>query len=253
MHANDNLARRFLFEFVVVVAGVLVALAVNAWYQGRQDDRSEAGYLALLARDLERTVAELEVYVSFESRQLDDAALARRAIATLPVTADTGALSESMARLLTRHTLVLRNAAYQDLVSTGHLGLIDDPVLRDRIVDFYQVTQLQFDVINRNNAYFVDQAYNSNVIMSGLIQHRLISNQPSMAEISTEAMKRLGPGFSVSGDRLWSLPADAAEWDVVRSTLLARMLVSEAGFQRGTERLRAARELKAAVDSARDD
>ena len=119
--------------------------------------------------------------------------------------------------------------------------------------DFYQVTQQQFDVINRNNAYFVDQAYNSNVIMSGLIQYRLISNQPSMAAISTEAMKRLGPGFSVSGDRLWSLPADAAEWDMVRSTLLARMLVSEAGFQRGTERLRAARELEAAVDTALDD
>ncbi len=250
MRAKEKLARRFLFEFAVVVAGVLVALAVNAWYQGRQDDRSEARYLALLDRDLERTIAELEAYVAFESRQLDDAALARRAVATLPVTADTSVISAAMARLLTRKTLVLRNSAYEDLVSTGNLGLIDDAALRDRIVDFYQVTQQEFDIINRNNAYFVDQAYNSNVLMSGLIQYRLDSNHPSIKDIGAATAKRLGPDFTVDPDRLWSLPTDAPEWDMVRSTLLARMLVSETGFRKGTERLDAARELKATVDSA---
>ena len=253
MRAKENLARRFLFEFAVVVAGVLVALAVNAWYQDRQDDRKKADYIALLSRDLERTLTELEGYVAFESRQLEDAALARRAVATLPVTTDTDVISGAMARLLTRKTLVLRNSAYEDLVSTGNLGLIDDAALRDRIVDFYQVTQQEYDIINRNNAYFVDQAYNSNVLMSGLIQYRLDSNHPSIKEIGAATAKRLGPDFSVSRDRLWSLPADATEWDMVRSTLLARMLVSETGFRRGTERLAAARDLKAAVDAALPD
>lgn len=241
---------RFAFEFVVVVAGVLVALALNAWLQDRQDAKSEAGYLELLSRDLQRTITDLELFVAFESRQLEDAVLAQRAIAHLPVEGDTERLSEALAHLLTRQTMTLRNSAYLDLVSTGHLSLIRDPALRDGIVEFYQATSQRFEVINRNNSYFVDQTYNTNVILSGLIQFRLNSNHPDVAEDVAVMAEKLGADFVIPKDRLWLLPPEAPEWAMVRSSLMGRMLVSTLAISVSQERLQVARKLKATVDGA---
>jgi hypothetical protein len=227
-----------------------VALSLDAWLQGRQDAKSEASYLALLSRDVERSIADLEQFAAFEAHQLEDATSAQRAIAQVPVQGDTAKVSEAMAHLLTRQTMVLKNSTYLDLVSTGNLSLIRDAALRDEIVDFYQVTGQRFEVINRNNAYFVDHVYNTNVIMSGLIQFRLSSNHPIVAlDVATMAEK-LGPHFTIPKDRLWSLSPDAPEWAMVRSSLMGRMLVSTSAARVGDERLQAARKLKAAIDAA---
>ncbi len=247
---HDSLLGRFLFEFVVVVAGVLVALALNAWFQDRQDAKTEAGYLSLLSRDLERTIADLTTFTAFEARQIEDAALVQRSIAKLPPTGDTARLSEAMAHLLTRQTMVLKNSTYLDLVNTGHLSLIRDAALRDAIVDFYQMTSQRFEVINRNNTYFVDQVYNTNVIMSGLIQARPTSNHPQIGPDAASLAEKLGPDFTFPPDRLWSLPAGAPEWSMVRSSLMARMLVSTTALRSGGERLEAARKLEAAITLA---
>ena len=248
-----SLVRRFVFEFVVVVAGVLVALALSAWFEGRRDAASEQAYLALLSRDLDRTVEDLASFVEFESRQLEDAALAARGLSAGPPATGRAEVAAAMARLMTRQTLTLKNAAYEDLLNTGHLNLIRDAALRDRIVDFYQFTALRFDVINRNNTFFVDQIYNERVILSGLIQARLSSNHPDVEREAAAVALRLGTGMQPGIDRLWELPPDAPEWPMVRSALLARTLVSQQAQTVGAGRLAAARELKAAVDTARHD
>jgi hypothetical protein len=55
----------------------------------------------------------------------------------------------------------------------------------------------------------VDHVYNTNVIMSGLIQFRLSSNHPDVAlDVATMAQK-LGQDFTMPKDRLWSLSPDA--------------------------------------------
>jgi hypothetical protein len=225
-------------------------LSLDAWLQGRQEVKKESSYLALLSRDVERSIRDLEQFAAFEARQLEDATAAQRAIAQVPVEGDTAKLSEALAHLLTRQTMVLKNSAYLDLVSTGNLSLIRDAALRDEIVDFYQVTGQRFEVINRNNSYFVDNAYNTNVIMSGLIQLRLSSNHPETASIVATMAEKLGPNFTIPRDRLWSLSPDAPEWAMVRSSLMGRILVSTSAIRVSNERLQAARKLKEAIDAA---
>ncbi len=247
-----SLAGRFLFEFVVVVAGVLVALALDAWFEGRRDAASEQTYLALLSRDLDRTIADLESFVAFESHQLDDATLAMQALAA-PETADHDDVSAAMARLMSRQTLTLKSAAYEDLISTGHLALLRDASLRDGVVDFYQATARNFDVINRNNSFFVDQSYNAQVILSGLVRVRLASNHPAIAREAAAVSARVGTAGATGRDLLWDLPPGAPEWPMVQSVLLGRMLVSQTAHTVGSTSLASARELKAAVDAARRD
>ena len=86
--------------------------------------------------------------------------------------------------------------------------------------------------------------------MSGLIQLRLSSNHPELAPDVATMAEKLGPDFTILRDRLWSLSPDAPEWATVRSRLMGRMLVSTSAMRVSSERLQAARKLKAAIDAA---
>ena len=50
----------FLSEFIVVVTGVLVALALNAWWQTQQNRAFELQYLEQLYQDIENTIVSIE-------------------------------------------------------------------------------------------------------------------------------------------------------------------------------------------------
>lgn len=65
--------RRFASEFVVVVAGVLTALALQAWYAGRQEAARERGYLRQIVADLHAAETSLDRSIQ-NGRQLERAA-----------------------------------------------------------------------------------------------------------------------------------------------------------------------------------
>ena len=243
--------RWFLAQFVVVMASVLAALALNAWYQNRLDAASEANYLALLSRDVQGTLDDLQQLSAFETLQMEDALKVRRALSAPALPADTMPLSLAMARLGTRRTLALRNSTYTDLLSTGNLDLIRNSVLRDNIVKFYQETEVQLSRISKNNAFFVDDMYNANVIYSGLIQSRPGSNVATQRGVDAMLVERLGTDLSQSPDRLWSLPRDAPEWAMVTSNVTGRMRTAAVAVSYSDERIRAAQALKDEIETER--
>lgn len=244
-------ARWFLAQFAVVAVGVLAALALNAWYQGRLDAASEANYLALLSRDVQGTLDDLQQLSAFETLQMEDALMVRRALSAPALPADTESLSLAMARLGTRRTLALRNSTYADLISTGNLDLIRNSVLRDNIVKFYQETEVQLSRISKNNAFFVDDMYNANVIYSGLIQSRPGSNVASQRGVDAMLIEKLGTDLSRSPDRLWSLPRDAPEWAMVTSNVTGRMRTAAVAVAYSDERIKAAQALKDEIEAER--
>lgn len=244
-------ARWFLAQFVVVAAGVLTALALNAWYQSRLDAASEANYLALLSRDVQGTLDDLHELSAFETLQMEDALAVHRALSAPVMPADTAPLSLAMARLGTRRTLALRNSTYTDLLSTGNLDLIRSSVLRDNIVKFYQETEVQLSRISKNNAFFVDDMYNANVIYSGLIISKPGSHVVSQRGVDAMLIEKLGTDYSQPPDRLWSLPRDASEWAMVKSNVLGRMRVAAVAVAYSDERSQAAHALKDEIESER--
>ena len=243
--------RWFGAEFLVVVTGVLVALALNALYQRSENARSESIYLTLLRRDVSHTISDLQTHSAFEAANFKDGIAAYRTISATSGNPDYAAASAAMQRLVTRRTLVLQDATYQDLINTGNLKLIRDRALRDKIVELYETTRNRFEILNKNNSFFVDDLYNGTILANGLILPRAtFGNLASLAEVADTLRKAEQSGYVNEPDPLWSKPRTAPEWAQVKSVLLSRIQVSAIG-QRFTDRLLADwRQLEATLEKS---
>lgn len=216
-----------VIELLLLIAGILIALAIDGWMEDRQDARKERLYLERLVRDLDQNREILEEFVAFEERQAADAVLAYRPLCGGTEVADREAVVRALDHLTTRRTIRLARATYSDMLATGNLRLIRDAVLRDRIVELYEANDRWSTIIDRNNQVFVDQMYLMYVLDEGLFSPRPDSNlrQPT-ATAGEELARRLGLPVPVRADRLWSLAADAPERDQLCSKLWYRGLVS---------------------------
>jgi hypothetical protein len=123
--------------FVVIVAGVLVALAVDQWRAAREDRVIEARYLDRLRADLEWDTAN---FGSF-----DRAALQAKAEVLRDLLA-----ADALDRLMARSSLIddlnysgfvalppNRPATFEELQSTGNLSLLQDIELRGALAQYY--------------------------------------------------------------------------------------------------------------------
>ena len=169
--------RWFAAEIAVVVVGVLIALALNAWWQAQQAAAGEENYLVLISRDLGQMEANLDELLAFEKRQLQDGLTAYRFL-SLPdrSSEQKEAISRSLTVLASRRTMNLTNATYEDLISTGNLQLIRNLELRSQIVEFYEEAERDIEIHNKNNTFFVDDMFVTGVFGSGLFFQGLETN-----------------------------------------------------------------------------
>jgi len=221
-------------ELALLVLGILIALAVNDWMQDRHDAQTERQYLELLARDLDQDLEVLEEFAAFEERQTADGVMAYRALRSGAEVEDREAVARALSHLLSRRTLRLVRATYTDLLGTGNIRLIRNTVLRDRIVKLYESNERMSTIIDRNNQAFVDQLYVAFLLNGGLIAPRPGSNLPASNAEDIEFAGRMGVPVDASADRLWRLPADAPERQVLTGQVWQRTEVSFSAIRRAT-------------------
>lgn len=216
-----------VIELLLLIAGILIALAIDGWMEDRQDARKERLYLERLVRDFDQNLEILAEFVAFEERQAADAVLAYRPLCGGTEVADREAVVRALDHLTMRRTIRLARATYSDMLATGNLRLVRDAALRDRIVKLYEANERWSTIIDRNNQVFVDQMYLMYVLDEGLFSPRPDSNlrQPT-ASAGEELARRLGLPVPARADRLWSLAPDAPGRDVLCSKLWYRGLVS---------------------------
>lgn len=63
--------KRFLGELVLIVGGVLIALAIDSWWEGHQEREQERAYLDQLLVDLRETEDRLHTSIAGDSAMLD--------------------------------------------------------------------------------------------------------------------------------------------------------------------------------------
>jgi hypothetical protein len=129
----------FASEFLVVVAGILVALGLQAWWQNRQDSSRGAEYQQQILSDVratERTLRDSIVIdqAHYSATKLLSAALYAPAV---PTRGQTLQWLQSYSGWLNDPRPVLGNV--NALMQTGEIRLISNPVVRRAIISYASI------------------------------------------------------------------------------------------------------------------
>jgi hypothetical protein len=130
----------FVGELLVVTLGILIALALDSWNDARLERRVENEILGWLISDVQSDTA----FFTWWSDAVADKLVALEK-ASEPLTDPSFVVTDSLA-FLNAVTVgsyygwnqpSLSRTSFDELVSSGNLGLIDDPSVRRRIVEYY--------------------------------------------------------------------------------------------------------------------
>ena len=140
--------RRLGLEFLVVVVGILAALAVGDWTEARRDRALEQHLLASLIADLEadRRDAELQAKLMEGHRNAVEHVLFLTghpaASASQTFSAAPSEIDAALTVLLDYAELQVFDPTYAEMISTGSIRVIRDPALRREISTYYQAAEV---------------------------------------------------------------------------------------------------------------
>jgi hypothetical protein len=238
---DSLLNRRLLFfaaELILIVAGVLIALAIDEWVNDARERRTEILYLQLLARDLDEISQRLDDQLVFEQGMVDTSARAYAALSA----ADPRVNKEEIGRLLgslgTRKTLSLTSATYNQMVDSGQLQLIENSDLRDSLIRYFTRMELVERIADKNNAMFVDDIYNAFLVRAGITVR--ISRAEYITALSRAGeilAQQFGADVVYPEDRVLLQAMDSDSWNDIRRNLILRARIAAVGQANSEETL----------------
>ena len=135
---NSPTVRRGAAELVVIVAGVLLALAADRWIESLDARGLESEYLAQLIEDVAADSAAFAMEIAGRQRRIEWNARLQVALAgESPVPTDAAAFLVSMNYYSAWVPYQNRRETWNELVATGRLILIRDRSLRQRLGQYY--------------------------------------------------------------------------------------------------------------------
>ena len=173
-------------EIVLVVIGILIALSINSWNQTRKDAQKEDSYLQNLTRDLESQIESIDIQLSYEQKYEKNAKLLLNAYHGSGGFVIDSVTAAQLNILVERKTFVRTDPTFEDLISTGNIGLLKNITLRNELIEFYQELERYERILHNNNTLMVDEMYGQNII-----QFIYIGGRPSQRlwDVSNETLK----------------------------------------------------------------
>jgi len=157
-----RLYRKWAGEFVVIVLGILAALAVDSWSEEHDNRILEQEYLARMKEELKWDLAEIEEAIRVSILQARAATtllyelndpLADHVVRfgsdrlraidfTVPVNEEYGVQVKRLVWWVARtRSFDPRQGTYDELLATGRIVVIDDSELRGTILDHYALIE----------------------------------------------------------------------------------------------------------------
>ena len=146
---------RSLAEFVTIVSGVLLALAVDSCVERRNKRELEESYLSRLEAELRQDSSRIRTALEFLDRA--DSALVQ--LTRLRQAGGTPADPQRLVIDLTRARVrglpgALSESTFDDLLSTGSIGLIRDPEVRAGIIDHYSFVARRRQILDTDYTHY---------------------------------------------------------------------------------------------------
>ena len=147
-------------EIVLVVVGILIALQINNWNQERSEIKKETIALNNLILDLEEQADLLEVYIEEEKEFYKSGIYISEHYGRNKAFIINDTLLSKLNLLGFRRTFNPINTTFNELVSTGSIGLIRDEILKRSIMQYFKELERISLVTSNNNTNIVDGIYN---------------------------------------------------------------------------------------------
>ena len=125
-------------DFVIVVVGVFVGIQVSNWNIERETKQRAAIFTTHLKEDLREEDWSYQLLISYNREVLANAERAANALSGKSAMSDE-ALLVSAYRATQYKQRLRRRPTYDELISTGTIGLISDRVLRDLAMRVYNM------------------------------------------------------------------------------------------------------------------
>lgn len=167
MIQNQKIAwPRFLAEGAAILASILLAFWIDAWWEGREEDELGQRYLVGLREDFTQVESELGEHINFIARVMR----AAEKVLSMASGPDSDLLSDSFSRGLGETYSIsspnLATPTYHDMINSGNLRLVRDSALRmkiSKLISLLQEINEQEDVINEtywlHHAPFMDKHF----------------------------------------------------------------------------------------------
>jgi hypothetical protein len=185
---------RPMAEFVTIVTGVLVALAVDAYAEGRNDRQLEQSYLTRLEEELRSDSVRIQGGLQFLSRA--DSAL--NELARLRAGHEPSDPERLISGLISARVRglpgSLSQSTFDDLQSTGAIRMIRDPRVRVELASHYAGIARRRSQLDTDYTHFplaISEA------MPGAIQRMLLLGQPAPDSLVRKTIRLLAaqPGL----------------------------------------------------------
>jgi hypothetical protein len=125
-------------DFAIVVVGILLAMQISEWNQARHDRVRERAYLARIAADLEQSFKDIEDSIELEQQREAQGRLLLDSVGNEQAArADPSRYLVALVRGGYTYSPSIRSHAFDELRSSGELGLIMDKALLVAITEFY--------------------------------------------------------------------------------------------------------------------
>ena len=129
-------------DFVILVIGVFVGIQVSNWNQARVTDQQAAAFTTHLKEDLREEDWGYQLMIEYSHDVRKNAEIAVAALEGMAPVSDE-ALLVSAYRATQYKNKLRRRATYDELVSTGTIGLIADRSLRDTAMRVYNMPTIE--------------------------------------------------------------------------------------------------------------
>jgi hypothetical protein len=128
-----------IIELLVVAVGLLMAFQIDRWWEGRSELEKERQYVDRLVVDIEEDIEALGRAIDLAKTRLSFASLLLN-VAEEPEIALQSPVTFIIAvnQAAFTHTPTLTSNTFEELKSSGSLGLLRNPALRNALFDYYR-------------------------------------------------------------------------------------------------------------------
>ena len=159
-------------EIILVVIGILIALGISNWNQNKTAIAKENKALDNLILDLYEQSDQLDDFISGENEFYKAGIYLSENYAKNKEFQINDTLFSKLNLLGARITFKPINTTFQELISTGNIGLIRNDKLRRRLIRFFNEIDRISKISANNNTNIVDGLYNPVLFESTVFVHK---------------------------------------------------------------------------------